>query len=104
MLPFRIALVAYSTRRILPLAVAVFAIAGALVIAVPEWNVYDCGFRAFEVCGFGSESPRFAWQVPLAVLIGVVGLGSAGLIALWNRRLRRTRPLPPLPAGWQTGG
>jgi hypothetical protein len=46
---------------------------------------------------------RFAWQTPVAVLICVIGLGLVFGVAVWNRWHPQARPLPPLPAGWQTG-
>jgi hypothetical protein len=92
MLRFRLALVAYSARRALPFVMTVVVVCGALFLGVIPLNGLG-----------GYYASRFGWQVPVAVLIVVIGLGSAVGVAVWNRWRPQARPLPPLPAGWQTG-
>jgi hypothetical protein len=109
MLRFRIALIAYSMRLILPLAGVVLGIGGAFVLGFFPLGgaglTDNCFSRAYSTaiyCFGSSETPFFfGWQGPVAVLIGAGGLASAFVIAVWNHRHPPTRPLPPLPGGWQ---
>jgi hypothetical protein len=110
MLRFRLALIAYSTRLILPFVIAMLAIGGASYLGIVPLNDHGYpGGTALEQCSSNllifyawcGPNSRFAWQIPVGVLIGVVGLGAAAGFAWWNRRHPRARPLPPLPAGWQ---
>jgi hypothetical protein len=81
---------AYAARKASPFVMTVVAVVGA-------------GFLGVAPLNHGGYPPRFGWQTPAAVLIGVIGLGLAFGIAVWNRWHPQARPLPPLPAGWHSG-
>ena len=100
MFRFAIATLVDATRSLLAFVVLAVAVNGALYVGVhPFSRTYynPCSPHLLMIC-IGSHSSRAPWQIPVAVAIGVVGFGLAGVIACW-RRGRPERALP-IPVEW----
>ena len=100
---FVIATVVDATRSILATVIALLAIGGAVYIGVHPFGrfAYGCGDTGNSslVCLILYHPTRLAWQVPVAVVVGLVGLGLAAAVAYWRRARRPERPLP-ISAEW----
>jgi hypothetical protein len=94
--------VADALRSIVVLAVlGVTAIGAWFVGSTPFHRTdYGCGnTRNSLVCLLLFHLTRFAWQIPVAVVIAVVGFGLAAFVASWRRTRRPERALP-ITAEW----
>lgn len=90
-----------SVRQVLAIVIAVLAIAGAAYLGThklsnPDHYQYGlCSFSSVTNHGFPPPCrppTRYAWQIPLAVVIAAFGLGAA--VAVTSKRPRR-RPGGP---------
>jgi hypothetical protein len=92
----------YSLRAPLIIVIAVLTIAGGLFLGFTQ--LYDPGPNA--ICSNPAllvacpEPSRYAWQIPVAIVIGVVGFGVMGVLTFWRRP---SAPAPPrtVPSQWQ---
>src|SRR5947209_15587302 len=107
MLRFAVALAGYAIRLILPIIIGLTSLGVALTLGI--FPLRGTVSQAPDVCTrlwlggacvLAYQRP-YAWQMPVAILIGVVGLGLAALIAFWNVRHPRPRPARPVSRGWQ---
>ena len=95
---FVLAAVLHSLRQALAIVLAGLAVAGTAYLGShklsnPDHYRYGGCYRTFFTHGFPprcNPPTRAAWQIPLAIAIGVVGLGSALAVA-GKRPLQRAR-------------
>ena len=105
---FLLAAVVGSTRRVLAVIVAVLAVAGTSYLVShklsnPDHSRYgECPWYGVVSHGFPRAcrpQTRAAWQIPLAIVIAVGGLGAAVMVAGERPRRRASTPdvegLPP---------
>jgi len=92
---FTLAAVIGSTRRLLAVVIAVLAIAGTAYLGShklsnPDHYAYgSCGYQGLiQMPAPHNCSPptRAAWQIPLAVVIAVIGIGAAVAVAKPRQR------------------
>lgn len=98
----RFALVAVigSMRQLLAITIAIVAVAGAFYLGDHKLNNPDhyqfggCpsqGFVYHDIPPPCRPPTRAAWQIPLAIMVAVVGLGAAATVAGERRSWRVTR-------------
>ena len=86
-----------SVRQLLSIIIAVLAVAGAVYLGSHKLSNPDhyryggCFSQNFINHGWPlqcSPPTRAAWQIPVAILIGTVGLGAAAVVGGERRRRR----------------
>ena len=94
---FVLATSASSARQLLAIAIALAAIGwGGYLGSHPLNRVRGCWDSGFCRTGTPALSSRFVWQIPVAVLLGLAGVGSALVV---TGRCRPERRLPSAVMG-----